>query len=182
MAASTSISETQNGSDKKRIKFDEEIFRDVDKFPVNFSGVPHIGERIFGYLDFKDFNSCRTVCKGWFNLLHRNRSSWIKLLEKEKVRKIKLSSEDLDSDVFSDSDDNFDSDELWQIHLDQEHKNNGIFQSRRGRRHEDWSDDETDNMQGYVLLVVLYCMYIYLCLSTCHKRTSNMKFQDRGRT
>ena len=101
MAASISNSETQNGSDKKRIKFDEEIFRDVDKFPVNFSGVPHIGERIFGYLDFKDFNSCRTVCKDWFNLLHGNRSSWIKLLEKEKVRKIKLSSEDLDSDVFS---------------------------------------------------------------------------------
>ena len=90
MAASTSNSETQNGSDKKRIKFDEEIFRDVDKFPINFSGVPHIGERIFGYLDFEDFNSCRTVCKGWFNLLHGNRSSWIKLLEKEKVRKIKF--------------------------------------------------------------------------------------------
>ena len=148
MAASKSNSETQNGSDKKRIKFDEEIFRDVDEFPVNFSGFPHIGERIFGYLDFKDFNSCRTVCKGWFNLLYGNRSSWIKLLEKEKVSKIRLSSEDLDSDVFSDSDDNFDNDELWQIHLDQEHKNNGIFVSRRGRRHEDWSDDETDNMQG----------------------------------
>ena len=90
MAASTSNSETQNGSDKKRIKFDEEIFRDVDEFPVNFSGVPHIGEKSFGYLDFKDFNSCRTVCKGWFNLLYGNRSSWIKLLEKEKVREIKL--------------------------------------------------------------------------------------------
>ena len=140
MAASTSNSEIQNSLDKKRIKLDKEIFRDVDEFPVNFSGVPHIGEKSFGYLDFKDFNSCRTVCKGWFNLLHGNRSSWIKLLEKEKVGKIKLRSEDLDSDVFSDSDDNFENDELWSIHLYREHKNNGIFPVRRGRR----SDDETE--------------------------------------
>jgi hypothetical protein len=62
-SSSTSNSETQNGSDKKRIKLDKKIFRDVDEFPVNFSGVPHIGEKIFGYLDFEDFNSCRTVCK-----------------------------------------------------------------------------------------------------------------------
>ena len=90
MAASKSNFETQNGSDKKRIKFDEEIFRDVDKFPVNFSGVPHIGERIFGYLDFEDFNSCRTVCKVWFNLLYGNRNSWIKLLEKERFARSNL--------------------------------------------------------------------------------------------
>ena len=163
MAASTSNSETQNGSDKKQIKFDKEIFRNVDEFPVNLSGVTHIGERIFGYLDFEDFNSCRTVCIGWFNLLHGNKKLWINLLEKEKVREIKLSSEDLDSDVFSDSDDNFDNDELWQIHLDQEHKNNGIFLSRRGRRHEDWSDDETDNMQGYVLF--FYYMFMFINMS-----------------
>ena len=164
MAASTSNSESQNGSDKKQIKFDKEIFRDVDEFPVNLSGVTHIGERIFGYLDFEDFNSCRTVCKGWFNLLYGNRSSWIKLLEKEKVRKIKLNSEDLDSDAFSDSDDNFENDELWTIHLGQEHKNSGIFLGRRGRRDEDWPYDGSDNMQGYVLFVKLYCMYYIICI------------------
>ena len=164
MAASTSNSETQNVSDKKQIKFDKEIFRDVDEFPVNFSGVPHIGQRILGYLDFEDFNSCRTVCKGQFNLLYGNRNSWIKLLEKEKVRKIKLSSEDLDSDVFSDSDDNFENDELWTIHLRQEHKNSGIFLGRRGRSDENLSDDEIDKMKGYVLFVKLYFMYNIVCM------------------
>ena len=172
MAASTSNSETQNGSDKKQIKFDKEIFRDVDEFPVNLSGVTHIGEKIFGYLDFEDFNSCRTVCIGWFNLLHGNKKLWINLLEKEKVREIKLSSEDLDSDVFSDSDDNFDNDELWQIHLDQEHNNVDL-------------GDETDNLQGYVLLYTKLAMYIFILYVHVYQHVIRerqyMNFHDRGK-
>ena len=40
--------------EKKLTKFDENTCRDGDKFPVNFSGVPDIGDKIFGCLDFKD--------------------------------------------------------------------------------------------------------------------------------
>ena len=52
MAASSSKSEIQTHLDKKLITFDEKTCRNVDKFPVNFSGVPEIGEKIFGFLDF----------------------------------------------------------------------------------------------------------------------------------
>ena len=69
----------------------------------------------------------------------------------------------MESDVISDSDDNFENDELWTIHLRQEHKNSGIFLGRRGRRDENLSDDEIDNMKGYVLFVKLYCMYYIVC-------------------
>ena len=54
MIASTSKSEIQNCSDKKLTNFNEKTCRDGDKFPVNFSGVPDIGDKIFGCLDFKD--------------------------------------------------------------------------------------------------------------------------------
>ena len=90
--------------DKKKTR------RDVDKFPVNFSVVPHIVsplENIFGYLDFKDLNNCRTVCKVWQNILLEKRSLWIELLEKEKIKKFGSSSENYDS---------LGSDEMWQIY------------------------------------------------------------------
>ena len=61
------------------------------RFPVNFSGVPHIGQKIFEFLNFKDLDNCRTVCKGWLNFLGENRSLWFKLLEKEEIK--------LDSDL-----------------------------------------------------------------------------------
>ena len=59
---------------------------DVNNFPVNFSGVPHIGQKIFESLDFKDLDHCRSVIKGWLNFLGENRSFWIKLLEKEEIK------------------------------------------------------------------------------------------------
>ena len=58
----------------------------MNNFPVNFSGVPHIGQKIFESLDFKDLNHCRSVCKGWLNFLGEIRSLWIKLLEKEEIK------------------------------------------------------------------------------------------------
>ena len=80
--------------DKKKTR------RDVDKFPVNFSVVPHIVsplENIFGYLDFKDLNNCQSICKIWQNILLEKRSLWIELLEKEKIKKFGSSSENYDS-------------------------------------------------------------------------------------
>ena len=71
MAASTSKFEIQTCSDKNF---------------TNFSGVPHIAEKIFGFLEFSDLNNCRTVCKGWHNFLEEKRSLWIELLEKEKIK------------------------------------------------------------------------------------------------
>ena len=53
MTASSSKFEIQTCLDKKLTNFDEKKCHDVDNYPVNFSGVPHIGERIFGHLDFK---------------------------------------------------------------------------------------------------------------------------------
>ena len=105
--------------DKKKTR------RDVDKFPVNFSAVPHIVsplENIFGYLDFKDLNSCRTVCKVWQNILLEKRSLWIELLEKEKIKKFGSSSENYDS---------LGSDEMWQIHIDQHDPNNVVVELPR---------------------------------------------------
>ena len=97
---------------------------------------------------------------------------WINLLEKEKVREIKLSSEGLDSDVFSNSDDNFDNDELWQIHLDQEHNNVDL-------------GDETDNLQGYVLLYTKLAMYIFILYVHVYQHVIRerqyMNFHDRGK-
>ena len=97
--------------------------RDTDKFPVNFSGVPHIGQKIFGFLDFKDLDNCRTVCKGWLNFLGEKRYLWIELLEKEKIKLESL--EYFDSDDFSDcSDDSLDSVDIQDIqraHYDDNH-------------------------------------------------------------
>ena len=68
MAASTSKLKTQACSDKNY--YDEKKGHDVNSFPVNFSGVPHIGQKIFEFLNFKDLDNCRTVCKqaGWISL------------------------------------------------------------------------------------------------------------------
>ena len=108
MAALKSKSEIQTCSYKSLTNFDKKISHDVNKFPNNFSGVPHIGQKIFGFLDFKDLDNCRTVCKGWQNFLGENRSLWIELLEKEKIKL--ESSENFGSDDFSDcSDDSLDS-------------------------------------------------------------------------
>ena len=105
--------------DKKKTR------RDVDKFPVNFSVVPHIVsplENIFGYLDFKDLNNCQSVCKIWQNILLEKRSLWIELLEKEKIKKFGSSSENYDS---------LGSDEMWQIHIDQHDPNNVVVELPR---------------------------------------------------
>ena len=84
MAASTSELKTQACLDKNY--FDQKKDHDVNNFPVNFSGVPHIGQKIFEFLDFKDLENCRTVCKGWHNFLEEKISLWIELLEKEKIK------------------------------------------------------------------------------------------------
>ena len=84
MTASTSKLKTQACSDKNY--YDEKKGHDVNSFPVNFSGVPHIGQKIFEILNFKDLDNCRTVCKDWLNFLGENRSLWIKLLEKEEIK------------------------------------------------------------------------------------------------
>ena len=106
MTASTSKFEIQTCLDNKLTNFNEKKCRDVDKYPVNFSGVPHIGEKIFGFLDFKDLNNCNEVCKGWQNFLQEKRTLWIELMEKEKTKLCPNRSSDL---FFSD---------LWQIHID----------------------------------------------------------------
>ena len=93
--------------DKKKTR------RDVDKFPVNFSVVPHIVsplENIFGYLDFKDLNNCRTVCKVWRNILLEKRSLWIELLEEEKIKTFVAR-------IYPGPD------EIWQNHIDQHDPN-----------------------------------------------------------
>jgi hypothetical protein len=103
----------------------KKTLRDVDKFPVNFSVVPHIVsplENIFGYLDFKDLNNCRIVCKIWQNILHEKRSLWIELLEKEKIKKFGSSSENCNS---------LGSDEIWQNHIDQHDPNNVVAELPR---------------------------------------------------
>ena len=83
---------------------------------MNFSGVPDIGENIFGFLDFKDLNSCRTVCKGWQNFLQDKRTLWVQLLEKEKIKLESL--ENYDSDDLSEcSDDSSVSDDLLTSHM-----------------------------------------------------------------
>ena len=109
MTASTSKFEIQTCLGKKLTNFDEKKCRDVDKYPVNFSGVPHIGAKIFGFLDFKDLNSCNDVCKCWKKFLQEKNTLWIEILEKEKIK--------LESSVnFSKcSDDLLD---LWRIHVD----------------------------------------------------------------
>ena len=81
MAASSSKSEIQTHLDKKLITFDEKTCRNVDKFPVNFSGVPDIGEKIFGFLDFKDLNNCLTVWQNWISCISTNLPNYIKLAE-----------------------------------------------------------------------------------------------------
>ena len=93
--------------DKKKTR------RDVDKFPVNFSVVPHIVsplENIFGYLDFKDLNNCRIVCKVWQNILLEKRSLWIELLEKEKIKTFVAR-------IYPGPD------EIWQNHINQHDPN-----------------------------------------------------------
>ena len=145
MAASTSKSEIQTCSDQNVTNFDEKTSHDMNKFPVNFSGVPHIGQKIFGFLDFEDLNKCRNVCKGWQNFLEEERSLWIELLEKEKVKL--ETSENYDSDDFSDcSDDSLDSEEAWQIHIDE-------HDPLRGNDPRDINDVEEER---YVLTCITY--------------------------
>ena len=61
MAASTSKSKIQTCLDKNY--YDEKKCHDMVNFPVNFSGVPHIGQIFFEFLDFKD--NCRTGRTKW---------------------------------------------------------------------------------------------------------------------
>ena len=90
MAASTSKFEISTCSDENLTNFDEKTSHDMNKFPVNFSGVPHIGKKIFGHLDFEDLNKCQNVCKAWQNFLTEEflpyRRLWIARLEKEKIK------------------------------------------------------------------------------------------------
>ena len=81
MTASSSKFEIQTCLDKKLTNFDEKKCHDVDKYPVNFSGVPHIGEKIFGFLDFKDLNNCLTVWQNWISCISTNLPNYIKLAE-----------------------------------------------------------------------------------------------------
>ena len=55
----------------------------VDVFKVD-----PIGEKIFGYLDFKDLTNCRAVNEEWYDFLneHEQRGLWIRLLEKERLK------------------------------------------------------------------------------------------------
>ena len=117
MIASTSKSEIQNCLDKKLTNFNEKTCRDGDKFPVNFSGVPDIGDKIFGYLDFKDLKNCHSVCKGWQNFLQEKGTLWIELLKEERFkleRSVNCNSGDFSdcSDDFSDC--SYDSLDQWQ--------------------------------------------------------------------
>ena len=141
MAASTSKSEIKTCSDKNLTNFDEKMCRDLNKFPVNFSGVPHIGLKIFGFLDFEDLNNCRTVCKGWHNFLGEKRSLWIELLEKEKI-KLEMS-EHYDSYDLSDcSDDSLDPDEKWQIHIDEHDSENVGWEKDKDPMDMDYEESE----------------------------------------
>ena len=123
MAASTSKFEIQTCSDKNF---------------TNFSGVPHIGVKIFGFLEFSDLNNCRTVCKGWHNFLEEKRSLWIELLEKEKI-KLERSEIHGSSDW---SDDLFPSLEDWEAW--QDHDN--------GHVPDNISDEEAKINVGYVTI------------------------------
>ena len=139
MTVSTSKFEIQTCLDKKLTNFDEKKCRDLDKYPVNFSGVPHIGAKIFGFLDFEDLNNCDDVCKGWQNFLQEKRVLWIELLEKEKI--------ELESSVkFSDP--SGDMLDLWQIHNDEhdDDDDNGLYGSSY------WmSEEEAEFNKGYVI-------------------------------
>ena len=107
MTVYTSKSKIQTCLEKKLTKFDENTCRDEDKFPVNFSGVPDIGDKIFGCLDFKDLKNCHSVCKGWQNFLQEKGTLWIELLKEERFKLEPSLS--CDSDDFSDcSDDSLD--------------------------------------------------------------------------
>jgi hypothetical protein len=120
MTASPSKFEIQTCLDKKLTNFDEKKCRNVDKYPVNFSGVPHIGEKIFGFLDFKDLNNCHEVCKGWQNFLQEKRRFWIEFLEKEKNKlESFVNCPDRSGDLlFSD---------LWNIHNDEHDEDYRLF-------------------------------------------------------
>ena len=152
MTVSTSKFEIQTCLDKKLTNFDEKKCRDLDKYPVNFSGVPHIGAKIFGFLDFKDLNNCNDVCKGWQNFLQEKRVLWIELLEKEKIKLERSENYGLDdSDGSSDcSDDSSSSDDhsKWEIH-DNVHDPDDMFVVG-GRDPMDMSDEEAEFNDGYV--------------------------------
>jgi hypothetical protein len=53
------------------------------EFLIIFAKYPHIGQKIFGYLDFNDLKSCRVVSKSWYGYLNKERLLWVELLEKE---------------------------------------------------------------------------------------------------
>ena len=115
MAVSTTKSKILTCWDKNQESYfdKKKTRRDLDKFPVNFSVVPHIVsplENIFGYLDFKDLNNCRTVCKVWRNILLEKRSLWIELLEEEKIKTFVAR-------IYPGPD------EIWQNHIDQHDPN-----------------------------------------------------------
>ena len=132
-----------NGSDDE----DDQV---SNNFPVNFSGFPHIGEKIFGFLDFNDINNCRTVCQGWHNFLEEKRSLWIELLEKEKIKLERSENYGLDdSDGSSDcSDDSFPSledlwemEEAWEFHVN-------------GHDFDNMSDEKAKFNVGYVTIIL----------------------------
>ena len=151
MAVSMSKSEIYTFLDKKLTNFDEKRCRDVDEFPVNFSGVPHIGAKIFGFLDFKDLDNCNNVCKGWYNFLHEKRALWMELLEKERIKL--ESSVNYDSDDFSDcSDDSLGSDDIWQIWQEHINEHEQIFSSSDEEEEEEEECDER------------YVCYVFTCL------------------
>ena len=54
------------------------------EFPIIFDKFPHIGQNIFGRLDFNDLKSCRVVSKSWYEYLDKERLLWVELLEKEQ--------------------------------------------------------------------------------------------------
>ena len=146
MAASMSKSEIHTFLHKKLTNFDEKRCRDVDEFPVNFSGVPHIGAKIFGFLDFKDLDNCNNVCKGWYNFLHEKRALWMELLEKERIKL--ESSVNYDSDDFSDcSDDSLGSDDIWRIWQEHINEHEQIFDS---------SDEEEECNERYVMYLSIF--------------------------
>ena len=145
MTASTSKSEIQTCVDKKGSNFDEKTCRDVDKFPVNFSGVPHIGTKIFEFLGFEDLNNCSDVCKGWQSFLQEKRTLWIELLKKENFMLdcyANYSSNEL-SDC---SDDSLGSDDLWINHINEHDPDNMLYV--RGRN--PMSQEEVEFNHGYV--------------------------------
>ena len=153
MAASTSKSESQTFLDKKLINLDEKTCPNVDKFPVNFSGVPDIGEKIFGFLDFKDLNNCHNVCKGWQNFLQERRTLWVQLLEKEKIKLESL--ENYDSDDLSDcSDDSFDSVDLLDSHINEHLPYDMPFARARN------SMDMSEERRGYVAFKNLKMLFL----------------------